>query len=115
MMDSLLFETESLKYATFVELHDVNMMHLSDEGRKRSCGTASLAARSLPLCSPHSCHRVLSHLIYIFADSFRSYILTCKYGCSNGFFFAIVLGSCFDLSTGIFTCLHNVGLRMIAK
>ena len=86
MMDSLLFETESLKYVTFVELHDVNMMHLSDEARKRSCGTASPAARSLPLCSPHSCHRVLSHLIYIFADSFRSYILTCKYGCSNGFF-----------------------------
>ncbi|XP_066369632.1 uncharacterized protein [Miscanthus floridulus] len=29
-------------------------------GRKRSCGTASPAARSLPLCSPHSCHRAYS-------------------------------------------------------
>ena len=58
---------------------------------------------------------VLIHLIYIFAHSFPSYALTCKYGCLIGFFPAVLLDWCFTLSTGLLICLVNLGLRMIAK
>jgi hypothetical protein len=78
---------------------------------------------------PGLCHSALQiHatvywvILFIFLQThfLAMYVLTCKYGRSNGFFFAIAyysvaLGWWFDLSTGLFICLHNLGLRMIAK
>ena len=52
---------------------------------------------------------------FFFANSFPSYVLTCKYGCLIGFLSAALFDWCFTSSTGLFICLVNLGLRMIAK